>query len=165
MNRGPLKDKARAVSDLDAGSILATVEIAATPERVFQALMSPEVAKWWGADGLYRVTEWKADLRVGGTWVSRGKDADGKEFEVKGTILEFDPPRKVVKTWSYDWEGGGDETTLTYELEPIKGGTRLKLRHAGFGARKKACEEHANGWERVLGWLADYVQSAPGRIR
>jgi uncharacterized protein YndB with AHSA1/START domain len=159
MNSVALKDKARAVADVTAGSIIAMVEIAASPDRVFRALMSPEVAKWWGAEGLYRVTQWQADLRVGGTWVSSGKGADGKEFQVKGKILEFDPPRKVVKTWRYDWDGGGEETTLTYQLEPIKGGTRLKVRHEGFGTRTKACADHGNGWERVLGWLVDHLRS------
>lgn len=155
-----LKDRARAVADLEAGSIVATVEIAASPERVFKALMSPEVAKWWGAEGLYRVTHWKADLRVGGAWISSGKGADGKEFQVKGRILELDPPRKVVKTWNYDWESDSHETTLTYELAPIKGGTRLKVLHTGFGSRRNSCRDHASGWERVLGWLVDYSRSA-----
>jgi len=151
-----LKDRARAVADASAGSIVATVEIAASPDRVFRALMSAEVARWWGAEGLYRVTHWQADLRVGGAWMSSGKGADGKEFKVQGRILELDPPRRVVKTWNYDWEGGGEETTLTYQLQPIEGGTRLKVLHTGFGSRKKACEDHASGWERVLGWLVDY---------
>lgn len=153
-----LNEKARAVADVNAGCIVATVEIGATPARVFTALMSQEVAQWWGADGLYRVTQWHADLRVGGKWASRGKSADGTDFSVYGTILELDPPRKVVKTWNYDWEGGGEETTLTYELEPIVGGTRLRLRHTGFGGRKKACEDHATGWERVLDWLVAHLK-------
>lgn len=162
MNMAALKDKARAVADVKGGSIVATVEIAATPERVFRALMSPEVARWWGAEGLYRVTGWTADLRVGGAWVASGKDTDGKEFQVKGKILELDPPHRVVKTWSYDWDGGGEETTLTYQLEPIKAGTRVKVLHTGFGDRKAACEDHAKGWERVLGWLGDYVSGGTG---
>ena len=162
MNTAALKDKARAVADVKSGSIVATVEIAATPDRVFRALMSPEVARWWGAEGFYRVTDWTADLRAGGAWAASGKGADGKEFQVKGRILEFDPPRKVVKTWNYDWEGAGDETTLIYQLEPIKGGTRLQVLHSGFGDRKAACEDHANGWERVLGWLGDYVSGGSG---
>jgi uncharacterized protein YndB with AHSA1/START domain len=158
MNTVALKGKARAVADLGAGSIVATVEIAATPTRVFEALMSPEVAEWWGAEGMYRVTQWHAELRVGGKWVSKGKSADGSDFTVHGTILEFDPPRKVVKTWNYDWEEGSEETTVTYQLEPIEGGTRLRLRHTGFGDRKKACEGHATGWERVLGWLVAHLK-------
>lgn len=158
MSTVTLNAKARAVADLDAGSIAATVEIAAPPARVFEALMSPEVAKWWGAEGMYRVTQWQAELRVGGKWTSKGKSADGSDFTVYGTILELDPPRKVVKTWNYDWEGGGQETTLTYQLEPIGGSTRLKLRHTGFRDRKKACDEHATGWERVLGWLVAHLK-------
>lgn len=155
MNSVALKDKARAVADLNAGAILATVEIAASPDRIFKALMSAEVAKWWGAEGLYRVTQWKADLRVGGTWVSSGKGADGKEFQVKGKILELDPPRKIVKTWKYDWEGGG-ETKLTYQLDSIEGGTRVTVRHEGF-PDQKSCESHTSGWEMVLGWLVTYL--------
>ena len=40
---------ARAIADLDSGLILATVEIAASPDRVFKALCSEEVAAWWGS--------------------------------------------------------------------------------------------------------------------
>lgn len=38
---------ARAVWDVTEGLILATVEIHATPERVFQALASKEICEWW----------------------------------------------------------------------------------------------------------------------
>ena len=38
-----LKTRARAVADLVDGCIVASVELAATPERVFQALASPEI--------------------------------------------------------------------------------------------------------------------------
>lgn len=48
-------------------AIVQEIEIAASPERVFQALTDPEELKaWWGAEGVYRVTLWTADLRVGG---------------------------------------------------------------------------------------------------
>ena len=41
------KAGARAVADLVDGCVIALVEIAAPPERVFQALSSPEIVHWW----------------------------------------------------------------------------------------------------------------------
>ena len=42
-----LKETADAIADQASGQILAHVEIAASPERVFQALASKEVCDWW----------------------------------------------------------------------------------------------------------------------
>jgi uncharacterized protein YndB with AHSA1/START domain len=151
---------ARSVADLTAGVILASVEIAAPPERVFRALTDPnELIRWWGSPDTYRTEEWTADLRVGGRWRARGHGVDGRAFTVQGEFLEVDPPRRLAQTWSPDWEGGF-VTTITYRLDPIEGGTRLTLRHEGFGEHRDACRSHGQGWERVLGWLRAYV-SAP----
>ena len=62
------KSAARAIADVTRGMILATVEIAVPPERVFAALTSEEVTKWWGSDDKYRTTEWTGDVKVGGRW-------------------------------------------------------------------------------------------------
>lgn len=146
---------ARAIANLNDGVIVATVEIAASPERVFRALTTAELAQWWGEEGVYRVTDHRADLRAGGSWISRGRSADGTAFSVSGTILEIEPPRRLVQTWKYDWEGGG-ETRLTYRLDQIEGGTRLTVRHEGF-ADPKAGQSHVSGWEKVLGWLVVHL--------
>ena len=52
------------------GTIIAVAEIAASPERVFQALTTDEVDRWFGHADYYRQTDWKADLRVCGQWAS-----------------------------------------------------------------------------------------------
>jgi uncharacterized protein YndB with AHSA1/START domain len=63
------KSSARAIADAGSGTILATVEIAAPPERVFRALTTPdEIVRWWGSDDAYRTTGFTADLQVGGRW-------------------------------------------------------------------------------------------------
>jgi uncharacterized protein YndB with AHSA1/START domain len=146
----------RAVADLDEGLILATVTIAVPPERVFRALTSDEVVKWWGSDQVYRVTGWTSDLRVGGAWRSEGKSADGTPFSVEGKYLEVDPPHKLVLTWCYDW-GEKHLTKLTYRLQATPDGTKLTIRHEGFKDRGDACGSHTDGWETVLNWLANYL--------
>ena len=151
-----LTTSARAVADIYEGVILASVTIAAPPERVFRALTSNEVVKWWGADGVYRVTGWTSDLRVGGSWRSDGKGSDGVPFSVGGEYLEIDPPRKLIQTWSYDW-GERLVTKLTYRLEATSEGTKLTIRHEGFKDRPQECGSHSDGWEMVLSWLANYL--------
>ncbi len=71
----------------DNDAVLAEVFIAAPPERVFQAITDPQqMPLWWGQQGLYRVTEWKADVRPGGHWRSDGVGADGHTFNVQGRV-------------------------------------------------------------------------------
>ncbi|HEY4242923.1 MAG TPA: SRPBCC domain-containing protein [Kofleriaceae bacterium] len=149
----------RAIADTSAGIVLATVDILVPPERVFQALTTDELTKWWGADGLYRTTKHVADLRPGGAWRSSGVGADGHEFSVGGEFLEVDPPNRIVQTWAPDWDAGA-VTTVTYRLQAIAGGTRLTVRHEGFGDRAASCEGHAQGWERVGDWLATHLVPA-----
>lgn len=148
------KGAARAIADVGAGVVLASVEIAATPERVFRALTTEELATWWGSDDLYRTTKHTADLRVGGRYRSEGVSKDNQPFHVEGEYLELDPPKKIVQTWEADWVPGA--TKVTYRLEPIDGGTRVIVRHEGFtdGA---SCESHGDGWSRVLTWLSSFA--------
>ena len=153
MSAGPQMRGARAVADVTAGMLLASIDIKATPERVFRALASEDIAKWWGSPDLYHVTEWTGELKVGGQWRSIGVDREGKHFEVSGEYVEIDPPKKLVQTWAPKWIDG-PPTKVTYLLDAIEGGTRITVRHEGFGAAAEACQGHAAGWERVFTWLA-----------
>jgi uncharacterized protein YndB with AHSA1/START domain len=145
---------ARAVADLAAGNILASVEIAAPPERVFRALASKEVVDWWVRPGYFNTTEWTGDVRVGGHWRSAGLVA-GQPYALEGEFLEIDPPRKLVQTW-HRVGAPGAPTTLTYILERIAGGTRLTVRHVGFGAPVQ-CGSVSIGWEASCERLAELL--------
>jgi uncharacterized protein YndB with AHSA1/START domain len=147
--------KARAVADVSSGMVFASVDIDAPPERVFRALASEEITRWWGSDDLYRTTAWTGELKVGGRWRSSGVGAHGSAFSVEGEFLEIDPPRKLVHTWKPDWESGAP-TTVTYRLEAIPEGTRITVRHEGFTSAE-SCTGHADGWTRVLGWLQGFA--------
>jgi uncharacterized protein YndB with AHSA1/START domain len=155
----------------DQNTVVAEIFIAAPPERVFQAITDPsQTQQWWGQQGMYRITEWKADLRPGGKWSSVGVGADGKSFRVDGEYLEVDPPRLLVHTWFATW-CGELKTVVRWELEPrsIHGlqhrgpqklgtGTFVRIRHEGFAGDTKAAADHAQGWTRVLGWMQAFVE-------
>ena len=149
----------RAVADLEQGVVLARVEIAVPPERVFRALTTEEVALWWGADEMYRTTQHIMDARPGGAWRSQGKDADGKPFVIEGEVVEVEPPHKLVETWRPSWDPG-PATTVAYRFDAIAGGTRVTVRHSGFGTRTDACERSGQRWERAMAWLAGYLAPA-----
>lgn len=145
--------ESQSVADVERGLVLATVQIAAPPERVFEALVRAEdVLRWWGADNAHRTTEWEADVRPGGKWRAAGKMHDGSAYTVEGEFTEVAPAQKLVFTWRPDWDAP-NETAVTYFLEPLDQGTRLTLRHEGFADRAAACRNHSTGWERVLSWL------------
>ena len=154
----------------DQSTIHGEIFIAAPPARVFEAITDPaQMPLWWGQAGVYRVTEWKADLRPGGKWSSVGVGADGKPFGVEGEYLEVTPPRLLVHTWVASWTGPL-KTTVRWELTPqsVHGlhsngphkagtGTLLKIQHEGFSVAPQAAPPHAEGWKRVMGWLEGYV--------
>lgn len=132
--------------------INATIEIAATPDRVFRAISSPEVAEWWGSPDLYRVEKWVGDVRVGGTWQADTVSAQGgPAMIVRGTFLVVDPPRVLEHTWEPSWDNWA-KTTVRYELSPTATGTLVRVRHSGFTEAESA-KNHGNGWIRVLEWL------------
>ncbi len=149
----------RAVTDSD--TILATADVEAPPERVFRALTTDEVERWWGSADTYRVTQWTADLRAGGRWSLVVRHPDGNAFPASGQFLELDPPHKLVQTRKYDWDSPGlgrRETRVTFRLDPIPRGTRVTVRHDGFAGLWEPANEHAAGWERFLGWLTAYLK-------
>jgi uncharacterized protein YndB with AHSA1/START domain len=149
-----LKETAEAIADTVNGQILASVEIAAPPERVFRALASKEVADWWVRPGVFNTTEWSGDVRVGGRWRTAGI-ARGEPYTIEGEFLEIDPPRKLVMTWQRVGVPG-QPTTLTYALEPLEGGTRLTLRHADFTSPEN-CSNVSAGWKTSFDKLADLL--------
>ena len=149
------KGAPRAVADISEGVVHASVEIAASPERVFRALASEEQVAWWSTHSDYRTTKWQGDVRVGGAWRVDGVGADGVPFRIDGEFFEVDPPHKLVHTWRPAWESP-HVTTVTYRLEAIPSGTRVTVRHEGFTGRPESCRSHSNGWERVLDGLRSH---------
>src|SRR3954463_2021999 len=127
-----IKSHARAVSDLVDGRVVASVELAVVPERVFQALASRDVVDWWVNPGVFDTREWTGDVRVGGRWRASGM-GNGRPYVLEGEFLEVDPPRKLVHTWQ-GVGAPGAPTTVSYLLERLDGGTRLTLRHSGIVA-------------------------------
>lgn len=107
----PLTDKI----DFTSAEMRTTVEIAASPERVFESLTSSEaVSKWFG----FPI---EIEPQVGGRFAMGGFDNDPDPAR----ILELEPDRKLSVGW-------GENGVGSWELEGSGGKTRLTLVQSGF---------------------------------
>lgn len=131
------------------------IEIEATPERVFDALVSPEeLGQWWGSSEMY-VTRWTVDLRVGGEYLCVATAGDF-EMTVRGRFLAIDRPHRLSYTWNASWDPTG-ETTVEYVLARRGRGTLVRVTQSGFAPDADRAG-YQDGWGRILGWLAGWVR-------
>jgi uncharacterized protein YndB with AHSA1/START domain len=140
----------------DGETIVATADLAMTPERAFRAFTTADLERWWGEPALYRMTEWKADVRPGGRWSVRIAFTGGPSVTAMGEFLEVAPPHKLVMTRQYTWDHptlGQRVTKVTHLFRETPNGTHATVRHEGFEGVPAAADEHAAGWARVLRYL------------
>ena len=119
---------------------------------------------------MYRITEYKADVRPGGKFISVGVGADGKSFQVDGEYIEIDRRRLIVHTWNPSF-AHLLKTTVRCELEPrdvhglqhrgpqrVGTGTLVKIRQEGFAGNLEQAQGHSRGWTLVLGWMQAFIE-------
>jgi uncharacterized protein YndB with AHSA1/START domain len=127
--------------------------IAASPERVWEALTRPDVSEryWFG----YRV---QADGRAGGRMTAI--DPAGRKVH-DDPILESEPPRRLVYGWKPLYKDLPDErpSRVTFVLEPFKGQTRLTVTHDDFDEGSKILPMTAKGWPAVLSSLKSFLET------
>jgi uncharacterized protein YndB with AHSA1/START domain len=134
------------VKTVEQHAIERELEIAATPETVWELLTDPhEVTRWMGQRATF-------DLRSGGEY--RVEVIPG--HTARGEFVEIDPPNRLVFTWG--WEGGANvvapgSTTVEFELARHGDGTRLRFRHLDLPSAESVTS-HTHGWELYLDRLA-----------
>ena len=133
----------------------AEVTVKASPARVWEALTTPAIIKkyFFGSD---IVTTWA----VGSPILYRG-EWQGRKYEDKGTILHFEPPRRLVSTHWSPLAGVPDLPenyhTVTYELAPVGDSTRVTLTQDNNSTEEEKSHSEQN-WKGVLEGLKQVVE-------
>jgi uncharacterized protein YndB with AHSA1/START domain len=127
--------------------------IQASPEKVWDALMNPELTKqyWFGH---HNVSDWK----VGSSWKHQMAD-DTSVVHIVGKVIESDPPKRLVVSWvSPDNEGNDEKTSrVTYEIEPFDKNIKLTVTHEDL--YKEMFESVSFGWPIVLSNLKTLLET------
>lgn len=123
--------------------IVKTLFLKAPPEHVWKFLTQADQLALW----FHRA---RVDLVEGGDYIletnSYGKDGDKMCW---GKVLEMKEPKRLVHTFTHNFLKEV-ETTCTWTLEAVEGGTVLTLTHEGWDK----VEEDAFGMARDhdIGW-------------
>ena len=127
-----MEEKAKTTSNPRSVSARVTRPFDTSPERVFDAWITPEKVRQWFAPGLGEIVRVTIEARIGGSFsfVQRRSSLD---VDHTGEYLEMDRPRRLVFTWrvppspdtsrviveiALSESGSGSEVTVTHELHP-----------------------------------------------
>jgi len=150
----------------DKDAVISEVQIAAPPERIFQALTSSDqLWQWWnGEGGPCRVTVWEIEARLGGRLRHVAEDPTrtmlpSGEGVITGEIVEFDPPRVLAYTWLSNFHSKPEVVTLVrWELVPSQGGTLVKMTHSGLKPLPEGAG-YAKGWPGLMEMLKKFAET------
>jgi uncharacterized protein YndB with AHSA1/START domain len=141
---------------LDKPKFVYVVYIAATPEKVWQALTEPGITEkyWFG----FRVA---ANGKVGEHMIAH--DPAGREVH-RDVILESDPSRRLSYAWRplYDEFRHERPSRVTIEIMPLQDQVRLTVTHDDFDDGSVVLEKISNGWPAVLSSLKSYLETGRG---
>ena len=128
--------------------------IRATPEKVFDAIVNPAVARlYWGHEN---VSDWTPGAR----W-EHIRANDARTVELMGEVLEIDAPKRLVMSWANaSQEGDPDKTSrVAFDIEPYDGMVRLTVTHDRLEAGGGMFNGISKGWPIVLSSMKSYLES------
>lgn len=135
-------------------SITVTRIMAATPEMVFNAWLTPDLLKKWMFGSSVRdeaIVSLENDPVAGGCFSYIVK-RNGEVINHVGKYLVVKPFSHLSFTWGIE-EVSVDESTVTIDLSPAEGGCRLVLTHELPVAWKDYADRTQHGWTFMLGKL------------
>ena len=138
--------------------VIRTIEIRATPSKVWRHVSSLESLRKWIAPSL------EIDLKVGGKY--RFLSPDNKT-SVSGTVMELVPEGWLILSWLEEDQGWAHPARFVIALEAAAAGTKVTIIHDGFAGTGRADwpemvadYERGSDAHRILDKLAQLVSES-----
>jgi len=123
-----------------------------TPQKVWDAITRPEFArKYWLH---YNVSDWKDGSR----WEHQKGDDSGTVM-IDGTVLESDPPHKLVMTWTRP-DRSKEPSRVIFDIAEYNAGlVCLTVTHDRLEHDPAMAASISGGWPKVLSNLKSLLEN------
>jgi len=131
--------------------------IRSTPEKVFEAITKPEVARrYWGHEN---VSDWKP----GSTW-QHVRANEQRTVELVGKVVEVSAPTRLVITWANASQAAdpANASRVSFDVVPYEGMVRLTVTHDELEAGSGMAKGIQQGWPAVLSSLKSLLETGQG---
>ncbi|WP_404405613.1 SRPBCC family protein [Pelagibacterium halotolerans] len=131
--------------------------IVSTPEKVFEAITKPEVAKrYWGHENV-------SDWQPGSKWEHIRAD-DERTVQLVGDVVEVSPPHRLVITWANASQASDPAaySRVTFDIDAYEDMVRLTVTHDELEAGSGMANGISKGWPIVLSSLKSFLETGRG---
>lgn len=132
-----------------------SIYIAATPDKVWQALTTAEFSRAY-----FHGFDIAVEPKVGGAFAVRMPDG---ALHIGGEVIAYDPPRLLSVTWNVNWPELIDKlggTLVTFEIAPAGGAVRLTMTESHQRALSDdILSGGRQGWPAILSSLKSLLET------
>ena len=131
--------------------------IRSTPEKVFEAITKPEIARrYWGHEN---VSDWKP----GSDWQHVRADAQ-RTVQLVGKVVESVPPTRLVITWASPAQAADPDAVsrVSFDIAAYEDMVRLTVVHDELQAGSSMAKGITQGWPIVLSSLKSLLETGQG---
>ena len=131
--------------------------IRSTPDKVFEAITKPEVARrYWGHENV-------SDWTPGSDW-QHVRTNEQRTVDVVGKVVEVSPPRRLVITWASPSRVAEPQaySRVSFDVEPYDDMVRLTVTHDELEAGSAMAKGIQHGWPIVLSSLKSLLETGQG---
>lgn len=131
--------------------------IRSTPEKVFEAITRPEIARrYWGHENV-------SDWQQGSKW-QHVRANDERTVELIGEVIEISPPSRLVISWANASQESDPEaySRVTFEIVEYDTMVRLTVSHDDLLVGSGMARGVSQGWPAVLSSLKSYLETGSG---
>jgi uncharacterized protein YndB with AHSA1/START domain len=129
--------------------------IAATPDKVWQALTDPAFTAQYFFGRLIEI-----EPKAGGSFLMRMPDG---RVDVKGEVVEWSPPRRLAMTWTIDWNADMRQLPpclVSYDIEQAGESVKLTLTESySWDVPETLLTGGRSGWPAVLSSLKSVLET------